>query len=252
MHKKLSRKQQKRADRNMQPHDRSPKSIGLHLGYINPRNKTQEAVFEAYYSGKNLMLHGCPGTGKTLCAIFLSLQEILETSRYSKLLIVRSAEPSKNIGFLPGSIKEKTKIYELPYQSICRDIFGRSDAYDVLKSHGKIEFITTSYVRGLTFDDCIVVVDEIQNLGPSECDTIITRMGSNCKILFSGDMRQTDLVKGKEKSGLGDFLKIIRRLNSFETIEFGVDDICRSKTVTEYIKTRLKMEDDNLVQPLGV
>ena len=107
-----------------------------------------------------------------------------------------------------GFKKEKIKVYEQPYYSICTELFGRGDSYDLLKQKNKIEFISTSFLRGTTFSDCIVVCDELQNMTPGELNTIITRIGHNCKVIFSGDIRQTDLNKGKEMSGIADFIKI--------------------------------------------
>lgn len=247
---KLTKKQQ-RAQRRQLKQQGYEVGTGMRIKAFQPLTNNQKKVFESYYNGKNLMLYGSAGTGKTFLSMYLSLQEILDSDIYHKLVIVRSAVPSKNQGFLPGSLKEKAKIYELPYYSLCSELFGRGDAYDVLKSKNKIEFYTTSYNRGITLSDCIILVDEIQNLTASECDTIITRAGDNCKIIFAGDIRQTDLVRQHEQSGMSDFLKILHKMHAFDIIEFGAEDIVRSRLVKSYILARNDLEDRGMIKPLA-
>jgi len=242
---KAERRQLKAQGHQLQP------GLGMNIKSFQPLTQTQKRVFDSYYNGKHLFLHGSAGTGKTFLSMFLSLQEILDSDIYQKLIIVRSAQPSKNQGFLPGSLKEKTKVYESPYYAICSELFGRGDAYDKLKSSGKIEFYSTSYNRGITFSNCIILVDEIQNLTAPECDTIITRCGEHCKIIFAGDIRQTDLVRQHEMSGMSDFLKILKRINDFDVHEFGADDIVRSRLVKKYIMMRNDLEDRREIKSLA-
>lgn len=247
---KLTKKEKRALRRQLKQQGYEP-GVGMQLRTFQPLTNNQRRAFESYYNGKNLMLYGSAGTGKTFLSMYLSLQEILESDIYQKLVIVRSAVPSKNQGFLPGSLKEKTKVYESPYYAICSELFGRGDAYDVLKSKNKIEFHSTSYNRGITFSDCIILVDEIQNLTAPECDTIITRAGDNCKIIFAGDIRQTDLVRQHEQSGMSDFIKILQRLHAFDIIEFGAEDIVRSRLVKAYIMARNDLEDRGTIRPLA-
>jgi len=154
---------------------------------------------------------------------------------------VRSAVPSRSVGFLPGKEQEKNQIFEQPYQALCTELFDRGDAYQILKTRDNIRFITTSYVRGMTFRDSIIVIDECQNMSFSELDTILTRVGENCRIIFCGDFRQSDLRFEDERSGLHDFMKIIHTLNNFEFVEFTEDDILRSDVVKDYIIAREKL-----------
>jgi phosphate starvation-inducible protein PhoH len=144
------------------------------------------------------------------------------------------------MGFLPGNIKEKTRVYEDPYREICDDLFGRGDGYDILRNKGLIEFGTTSYLRGITFRNAIVIVDESQNMNYHELDTVITRIGENCRILFCGDYRQSDLSKS-DRTGLLDFMRIIDKMGCFEKIEFDTNDIVRSALVKNYIVTKLEL-----------
>jgi phosphate starvation-inducible protein PhoH len=153
----------------------------------------------------------------------------------NKVIILRSVVPTRDMGFLPGSAKDKAKVYEAPYYSICNELFGRGDAYEILKTKGIVDFQTTSFIRGTTFSDCIVVVDEMQNMTYQELDSVITRIGDNCKIIFSGDFKQTDLLKDAERNGLLNFMKILKHMNLFDCIEFTKEDIVRSKLVKSYI-----------------
>lgn len=221
-----------------------PTKNHFELKKIEPLTENQEKAFDSYEDGKNVILHGYAGTGKTYISMFLALEEVLGGfSNYDKIVIVRSVVPSRDIGFLPGSIKEKIQVYEEPYREICNDLFGRGDGYDVLKMKGLVHFTTTSFLRGLTFNNAIVIVDELQNMTFPELDTVMTRMGNQSKIMFCGDFRQTDLASDKDKSGIVHFMNITKKMNSFDYVEFGKQDIVRSGLVKEYIIKRTEMED---------
>lgn len=206
------------------------------LRHIKPLTTNQEKTFSAYRQGYHLMLHGFAGTGKTFCALYLALNEILTgNSVYNKIIIVRSVVPSRDMGFLPGSMKEKAAVYEEPYREICDNLFGRGDGYDILKMKGLVQFTTTSFLRGLTFNNAIVILDESQNLSFQEADTVMTRMGDESRLMICGDFRQTDLTKPHEKEGITQLMRITNRINTFQHIEFEKDDIVRSGLVRSYI-----------------
>jgi phosphate starvation-inducible PhoH-like protein/PhoH-like ATPase len=241
---RLTRKQK----RVLQQQGKLTEEVSIRLNFklreIHPLTENQRLTFEKYDDGKNLLLHGIAGTGKSFLSIYLSLQTILaESSRYKKLVIVRSVVPTRDMGFLPGNNREKTKVYEAPYQAIFTELFDRGDAYEYLKSKNIVDFISTSFIRGITLNDCIIVVDEIANMTLHELDSVITRVGKNCKIIFCGDFRQSDFTKEHEKSGLPDFMRILNKMKSFEYVDFGENDIVRSSMVKEYIiaKDRLKI-----------
>lgn len=213
------------------------------LRKISPLTPNQDKTFTAYHQGYNLILHGYAGTGKSYISLYLALKEVLSGSAlYDKIVIIRSVVPSRDIGFLPGSIKDKIKVYEEPYKEICDNLFGRGDGYDILKMKGLIEFTTTSFLRGTTFNNAIVIVDELQNMTFPELDTVMTRMGDPSKVIFCGDFRQTDLTRESEKSGIQHFLNITKRMSRFEYVEFEKSDIVRSGLVKDYIIKRTEME----------
>lgn len=226
--------------------EKNSQNTGLKLIQIDPLTDAQSDVFHFFKKGYHLVLHGFPGTGKTLCALYLGLKEVLDkSSNIEKIIIVRSCVSTRDVGFLPGNLNEKNAVYELPYKQICSELFGRGDAYDILKSKGIIEFISTSFVRGLTFSNSLVLVDEMQNLCFEEISTIVTRMGNNSRIILSGDIAQCDFGVGgkkKETSGFMDLMKIAKQMESFRDIEFFEQDIVRSDFVAEWIRIQERMK----------
>ena len=209
---------------------------------FEPITENQSKAKKAYSRDRNLMLKGYPGTGKTFLALLFALQEVLDpSSDYKRVAIIRSVVPTRDIGFLKGDDKEKIAVYEAPYKAICGELFNRADSYDALKNQGAVSFISTSFIRGLTLNDCIIIVDEFENLSFHELDSIITRMGNNSKIIFCGDYTQSDLTKTNEKNGCLDFMKILKSMNDFTFIEFGIEDIVRGKTVKNYIINKYKL-----------
>lgn len=212
---------------------------------VYPKTDNQSKVFELFDQGKHLLLHGTAGTGKSFLSLYLALEAALSgETTYKKVVIVRSVVPTRDMGFLPGNAKEKSKVYEAPYYAICNELFGRGDAYDILKSKNIVEFITTSFIRGTTFNNALIVVDEVNNMSGHELDSIITRIGKDCRIIFSGDMKQSDLQKDQEKNGLKHFIRILNHMPDFGHVEFTAEDIVRSSIVKQYIIAKDKLGID--------
>ena len=215
---------------------------------IKPITDNQIAVFDAYKKNKkNLFLHGAAGTGKTFISLFLALEEVLDpSSPYDCVYIIRSAVPTREIGFLPGDEEDKTALYQIPYQNMVQFMFEQpSDQaftmlYDRLKAQGSVMFLTTSYLRGITLDNSIIIVDECQNLNFHELDTIMTRVGQDSKIIFSGDFFQTDLTKNVDRDGMPRFMDIISDMEEFKSVEFNIGDIVRSGLVRSYLISKTK------------
>lgn len=216
------------------------------LKTFDPLTQNQKKFFDAYKRGDYFVaLHGVAGTGKTFCAMYKALEEVLDKSNpFNKIILVRSAVQSREIGHLPGDVTEKMEIYQQPYRQICETLFGRKDAYQRLEEQGYVEFISTSFIRGMSFDDAIIIVDEMQNLTFEEIDTVMTRVGYRSKIIWCGDYRQTDLNKKKnDMSGILKFFDIAMHMDAFTKIEFTPDDIVRSSLVKDYILAKLRYED---------
>ena len=215
---------------------------------IKPITDNQKVAFEAWKKdNKELFLHGAAGTGKTFISIYLSLEKVLDPSTtYECLYLIRSAVPTREIGFLPGDEEDKTALYQIPYQNMVQFMFEQpSDQaftmlYDRLKAQGSVMFLTTSYLRGITLDNSIIIVDECQNLNFHELDTIMTRVGQDSKIIFSGDFFQSDLTKSADKDGMPRFMDIISEMDEFASVEFNIGDIVRSGLVRSYLISKTK------------
>jgi predicted ribonuclease YlaK len=191
-------------------------------------------------------LNGSAGTGKTFIAMYLALEEILDKDTpYDKLVIIRSVVPIRDIGFLPGTEEEKQEVYTAPYRGIVSELIEDPNAWDALVNQGAIEFTSTSFIRGITLTNAIIIVDEMQNLNGRELNTIITRIGENCRFIMCGDYFQSDFKVKKERDDILQFLKIMNNLKYFETIEFTWEDIVRSDFVRDYIMTKELMKRDN-------
>ena len=225
------------------------KPIGnTYLLDIEPITDNQKKLFDSYADGKHLVAYGTAGTGKTFISLYNALADVLdETTPYERIYLVRSLVSTREIGFLPGDHEDKADIYQIPYKNMVKYMFQMpTDAdfemlYGNLKAQETIKFWSTSFIRGTTLDNAIVIVDEFQNLNFHELDSIITRVGENSRIIFCGDASQTDLVKTNDRNGIHDFLNILRKMPSFDIIEYGIDDIVRSGLVKEYIIAKLEV-----------
>ena len=220
------------------------------LSTIKPVTDSQKIVFDSWKNGLNQFLFGCAGTGKTFVSLYLALQEVLKhETPYDKVIVVRSLIPTREIGFLPGDEEDKSALYQVPYSNMMQFMFEQpneqafSMLYDRIKQQGSFYFLSTSFLRGLTFDNSIIIVDECQNLNFHELDTIVTRVGQDSKIIFCGDFGQSDLSKLNERNGLMNFLQILHEMKEFNCIEFNIGDIVRSGFVRNYLiqKTKLGM-----------
>jgi phosphate starvation-inducible PhoH-like protein len=212
---------------------------------IQPKTENQKNMFDSYYAGKMIAALGSAGSGKTFVAMYLALQEVLDSNEYQQIIIVRSAVQTREQGFMPGSLKEKEAYYETPYIDITNDLFDRGDAYQILKQKGQLKFMTSSFVRGLTFDNSIIIVDECQSMTDHELSSIITRVGESSKIIFCGDTRQDDLATSKNRadvSGLVKFTKVLKSMKEFDIIEFTTADIVRSGLVKSFLIAK-ELED---------
>ena len=222
----------------------------LNLDYlvdIEPLTENQKRLFDSYNNDKHLIAYGCAGTGKTFITLYNALCDVMdERTPYEKIYLVRSLVSTREIGFLPGTYEDKSDIYQIPYKNMVKYMFQMpSDAdfemlYGNLKAQETIKFWSTSFLRGTTLDNAIVIVDEFQNLNFHELDSIITRVGENTRICFCGDATQSDLQRTSEKNGIIDFMRILRAMPSFDVIEFGIDDIVRSGLVKEYIIAKME------------
>jgi len=215
---------------------------------IEPLTENQRVFFEEYAKDKNMFAYGCAGTGKTFIALYLALKDVLnENTPYEKVYIVRSLVSTREIGFLPGDHEDKSSLYQIPYKNMVKYMFEMpsDDEFDKLyynlKAQETISFWSTSFIRGTTLDNAIILIDEMQNLNFHELDSIITRVGQDSKIVFCGDVRQSDLVKTHERNGIIDFMRIIETMEEFATVEFQLEDIVRSGLVRSYLISKTNL-----------
>ena len=210
---------------------------------VEPLSENQEKIFKAWDEGKHLFIYGCAGTGKTFTALYKALYDTLKaTAAYERVYLVRSLVATREIGFLPGDHEDKSSLYQIPYKNMVKYMFemGNDQDFDMLygqlKAQESIKFWSTSFLRGITLDNSVIIIDEMQNLNFHELDSIITRVGENSRIVFCGDAMQTDLIKDREKNGIHDFMRILEMMpDDFAMIEMGIDDICRSGLVRNYL-----------------
>jgi phosphate starvation-inducible protein PhoH len=209
---------------------------------IEPLTENQEKLFNSYDEEKNLVAYGCAGTGKSFAVLYKALKEVLnENTPYEKVYICRSIVATREPGALPGDLGEKTGVFEIPYKNMVKYMFEMPDdptfemLYSNLKHQNTIEFLTTSFIRGVTLDRCIIIVDEFQNANFHELCSVITRVGVDTKIMFCGDATQSDFIKTSEKNGIIDFMRIIQTMPSFDIVEFGIEDVVRSGLCKEFL-----------------
>lgn len=228
----------------VEPNRRQKKILNhnLKLKYIEPITDNQEKIFNSYFSDKNVFIHGVAGTGKSYISLYLALNDLLQ-GHFKKIIICRSTVSLREVGHLPGTLEEKLSVFEEPYRAIVDDLFQRKGAYDLLKTKGSIEFMSTSFLRGLTFDNSFIFVDECQNMNSAELHTIFTRVGEGSRLIVAGDRQQNDLEfqKKKEVSGIENMLKIAKAMNCFDVIDMKLEDIVRSGFAKQYLITKYNL-----------
>jgi len=237
---RLTRRQQRLSEKTTQKpkREREVNSSNLQLKHVAPVTDNQRLMFDYYEEGGLITAHGFPGTGKTFLSMYLALRDVFDKrTPYKKLVIIRSAQPSKQIGFLKGSDREKIAVYETAYKAHCTKLFGRGDAYEVLVNKGYLEFQSTSFLRGTEIEDSIVLIDEVQNLSYQEAKTAITRISGESRLIIAGDTKQDDLTSERfnETSGVSTLMEVLNRMPSAKFIQFSLDDIVRHGLIREYI-----------------
>ena len=207
----------------------------LNVKKVEPITEAQREMFASFMQGQNVVACGSAGTGKTYVATYLALQEVF-AQRKNKVVFVRSAVPTRQIGHLPGDLNEKSLVYTTPFKQIVDDLCENGTAYNILTTKGVIEFMTTSFIRGITLDNCVIIVDESQDCTWHELNSLMTRCGKNTQIVFCGDTKQNDLIKNKhDVSGFADFMKVAGSMEEFDIIKFYSSDIVRSGLVKSWI-----------------
>jgi phosphate starvation-inducible protein PhoH len=207
------------------------------MKFIQPITESQRTMCQLFYQGDHILAYGSAGTGKSLIALYLAIADVLDPSKpQNQLVIVRSAVATRDQGFLPGSLDEKLSVFEGPYHDIFSYLFNRNSTYEDMKKAGVIKFVSSSYIRGLTWDNAMVVVDEVENFNMHEISSVMTRLGDHSRIILAGDLKQTDLLKSnRDTTGMHRLIEICNRMPEVSLIEFTQDDIVRSGFVKSWI-----------------
>jgi len=233
----------KRKERTVKPTNRTLTVRLDDLLEYPPKTINQELAYTAWDNDYHMVLTGSAGTGKTFLGMYLGMETVLDPETLqNQLVVVRSVVPTREMGFLPGSKHEKEDVFTAPYRNIADQLFGEKASWNKAMTAGKVSFISTSYIRGMTLDNCVILVDEAQNLNFHELDSIVTRVGKNSRIIFAGDYLQSDFKYQDDKDGIMKFLSIVEQLKKFEIINFGWEDIVRSDFVRDYIMTKEMLE----------
>ena len=231
---------------------RNKRTLSLELMHkMHPLTDNQAKLFDSYERGQNILAYGSPGTGKTHVLLYNALKDVLnERTPYDKIIIVRSTVQSLEIGFVPGNVGEKIAPFESPYKHMVKSMFDLNTdedfemLYGLLKNENVLDFMCVSFLRGTTFDNCILIVDECQNLNYHHLSTIITRVGQDSKIFFAGDSKQSDLVKQSERKGFLDFAEVLKRMEEFDLVQFGIEDVIRSGIVRSFLIAEHEYEQE--------
>lgn len=233
---------QKRNERKRRRRQRKLLNYQHKIKSVSPKTPNQEKLFRSFADEKNVLLHGSAGTGKSYCALYLALNDLFD-GQFDKILIIRSIVPTRDIGFLPGSVLEKIALYEEPYEDIISDLLGDRSAYEILKRDEVIEFKCTSFLRGISWINTLIIVDEVQNCTWHEICSLVTRVGEGSKLVLIGDNDQNDLVQQKkvEVGGLDKAIKVCNNMKRFDVIEFGFEDVIRSELVKEFLMVRKRL-----------
>lgn len=229
------------AKQNLKAQKEGPKKkhwTVLDIKPIKPITEAQRAMVESFFMGNHVVADGSAGTGKTYLSLWLALNLVLSKEyNQHKIIIVRSNVPTgKDVGHLPGELEEKMAPFEAPYRDILQDLLGKPSSYDDMKEAGVIEFMPVAFIRGLSWDNAVVIVDESQNMDDATVNTIMTRVGKNTKVIICGDRAQNDLVYDKKTpSGFDNMIRILSNMDEVDIIRFTKRDIVRSGFVKAWI-----------------
>lgn len=175
---------------------------------------------------------GPAGTGKTFCCTYLAAQ-LFADRKVAKIIVTRPAvEAGGGLGFLPGTIQEKFEPYFAPFRQVLEDYFGASHL-EYLIRRGQVEIAPLEYIRGLTFDDAFVILDEAQNTTPTQMKLFLTRLGQYSRVVVNGDVDQKDI---RCRSGLEDAIERLEGCPGVNICHFTEDDVVRSGLVREILK----------------
>jgi phosphate starvation-inducible PhoH-like protein len=197
---------------------------------VKPLNFIQGEYLRAIQTNQIIFGVGSAGTGKTYVAATYAAGELFHR-RIQKIIVTRpNVETGRGLGFLPGTLEEKYAPYLEPFDNVFTRCLGKGFYEYALKAKD-IEPRPLGFMRGSTFDNCIVLLDEAQNATREEMKMLLSRIGKNCKMIISGDVDQSDIPD----SGLSDAINRLDHIPDIEVVRFLDDDIVRSKMCKQII-----------------
>jgi phosphate starvation-inducible PhoH-like protein len=210
------------------------------LKEIRARNVNQSRYLDSIENNVVTLGLGPAGSGKTYLAVYEALlHNWTKSKKMKRLIITRPAvEAGEKLGFLPGDLNDKLHPYMRPIYDALYDIVNGDSVAIVNEKieRGYIEIAPLAYMRGRTFNDCFIILDEAQNATLEQLKMVLTRIGDNCKLVIDGDPGQTDLPDYKKKSGLHDLKYILDGVDNVGIIEFESEDIVRNPIVMDVVK----------------
>jgi len=211
------------------------------LKKIVPRNENQAAYLDAVENNSIVITSGPAGTGKTYLAVYEALGH-LWSKQVKRIIIARPAVEAggEKLGFLPGDIQEKLNPYLRPIFDSLHSIASVEIVNEKLEKD-YIEIAPLAFMRGRTFDDCFVIIDEAQNATFDQLVMAVTRVGENCKMVINGDPYQSDLAKGR-LGGLGALQEVLQEVDDVAVINFQTEDVVRSEIVINILRALDKYE----------
>lgn len=198
-------------------------------------NEKQELFQELVETKDITICFGPSGTGKTYCALGTAFNLLGE--KYKRVVIVKSVQTitGENIGFLPGTAEEKMSPFLISFTGNINKLFNNKKASEEFLKKGLLEILPIAFIRGITQDDCIVIIDEAQNIDSHTFKSLITRIGSNCKYIFLGDTEQVDRKK-KEESCLSKVIEIFKESPIIGSVEFTDEDCVRNPIIPKILE----------------
>jgi phosphate starvation-inducible protein PhoH and related proteins len=200
---------------------------------IQPLNPTQATYLDALRTSPQVIVLGPAGTGKTWIAATFAA-DLLRSRRINKIILTRPNVPcGRSLGYFPGSMEEKFAPWAVPVAEAIKDRIGKA-AYEIALKRGDIELVPFEVMRGRSWKNAFILLDEAQNCTPAEIKTFLTRIGEDCTVVINGDVSQCDLDRA---CGLSTVLHLVKSQRlAVPVVEFGLADIVRSGICAMWVR----------------
>lgn len=208
---------------------------------LKAKNDSQLRLLKSMKENQITICNGVAGSGKTICSIFMALNLLKDRgNNYQKIFLVKSVTTLKGeeIGFLKGDLREKIDPFMESFKNNASKLFKNTNVNSLFET-SIIKFLPLAYIRGTNLDNCIVILDELQNVSIDNARTLMTRIGENCKIICLGDSNQIDL-KNKKDSSLDVVFNIFNNVDDIGCILMDINDENCRNPIIKIIETKFK------------